>query len=136
VGRISHSQWTFHVAAITSDRILATFRSGLMVHSPTVVSRSSFRHSSPIAGSGLLAITDAMGSSTRRVGVTALWKAFMDDTTSTYFHATHSKTNLCKTRLRMYTCLFHIPNTSIYMFFRAQDHNMAVGWDMTSSMPS
>jgi hypothetical protein len=55
-----------------------------------------FRHSSPIAGSGLLAVANAMGISIWRVGAATLWNAFMDDNASTSFLATHGKTSLCK----------------------------------------
>jgi hypothetical protein len=103
VGRISYSRCTFHVASTASGRILATFRSMLLAPSPTAVSRSAFQHSSPTAGSGLLAIADVVESFTRRAGITALWNASVDDIASTYFHATLGKTSLCKTRLRMYT---------------------------------
>jgi hypothetical protein len=44
--------------------------------------------------SGLLA--DAVGSSTWTVGIVGLWNASVDNTASTYFLATHSKTSLCK----------------------------------------
>jgi hypothetical protein len=50
----------------------------------------------PTTGPGLLAIADAMGSFTWRAGATTHWIASMDDTTSTYFLATHGKTSLCK----------------------------------------
>jgi hypothetical protein len=79
-----------------------------------------------------------MGSSTWRAGTTILWIASVQDTASTYdFHTTHGKTSLCKNRLRMFTWLLHIPNTLIYMSFRAaQDHNKVVDQDTTSSTPS
>jgi hypothetical protein len=67
-----------------------------------------------------------------------LWITSVEGTiTSTYnFHATHGKTSLCKNRFRMFTWLLRIPNTFIYMSFRAaQDRNKVVGRDMTSSMP-
>jgi hypothetical protein len=67
-----------------------------------------------------------------------LWTTSVEGTiTSTYnFHATHGKTSLCKNRFRMFTWLLRIPNTFIYMSFRAaQDRNKVVGRDMTSSMP-
>jgi hypothetical protein len=65
--------------------------------------RLGFRYSSPTDGLGLLDIVDAMENSTWRAGVTTLWNASVDDTASTYFHATHDNTRLCKTRLDMYT---------------------------------
>jgi hypothetical protein len=94
VGRISHNRCTFHVAA--SDKILAAFRSKLLASAPTTVSRSAWRPSSPIDGSGLLANTAVVGISIWRAGVAALWIASVEDTTVlTYdFHATHSKTNV------------------------------------------
>jgi hypothetical protein len=70
MGRIFHSRWTYHVAATASDRLLAAFRSRLLVPSPT-------------AGSGLLAIANVMGSSTWRTGAATLWNASVDNTTST-----------------------------------------------------
>jgi hypothetical protein len=114
--------------------ILAAYRFKLLASSPTTVSRSAFWHSSPTDGPGILAITNAMGSSTWRIGIIALWIVSVDDTaTSTYdFHATHGKISLCKTRFRMITWLLRIPNTFIYMLSRAaQDHNKAVGRDTT-----
>jgi hypothetical protein len=63
VGRIAQSRWTFHVAATASGMILAAFRCKLLAPSHTAVSRLAFRHSSPTNRSGLLAITDAVGSS-------------------------------------------------------------------------
>jgi hypothetical protein len=132
----SHSRCTFHMAATTSGRILAAYRSRLLASSPTAIYRSAFRHSSPIDRSGLLAVADAVGSSTCRAGTTALWIASVDDTASTYFHTTHSKPRLCKTRLRMYTWLFRILKMLIYMSFNAQHHNTVVGRDTTSSTPS
>jgi hypothetical protein len=138
MGRISRSRGTSHVAAIASGRILATIRSRFLVFSPTVVSRSAFWHSSPTDGLGLLAIVDAVGSSICRIGAATLWIASVEDTASTYdFHVTHSKTIFCKNRLHMFTWLLRIPNTFIYMSFRAaQGHNKAAGQDTTSSMPS
>jgi hypothetical protein len=84
------------MVATASGRILAAFGSRLLASSPTAVSRSVWRHSYPTNGSGLLDDADAMGISTWRAGVTALWTASVDDTaSSTYdFHATHGKTNL------------------------------------------
>jgi hypothetical protein len=85
------------VATAASGKILVVFRSRLLVSSPIAISRSSFQHSSPIDGSGVLAIDDAVGTSTRRAGTVAFWITFVEDTTSTYdFHATHGKTSLCK----------------------------------------
>jgi hypothetical protein len=104
---------------------------------PIAVSRSAFWHSSPTDGSGLLAITDAVGSSTWRAGAAILWIASVGDTASTYdFHVTDGKTILCKNRLHVFTWLFHIPNMLIYLSFRAQDHNKVAGWDTTSLTPS
>jgi hypothetical protein len=60
----------------------------------------------------------------------------MDGTALTYFHATHGKTILCKIRLRMYSGLFRIPNTLIYMPFSAQDYNTAARQDKTLMTPS
>jgi hypothetical protein len=93
----------FDVAATASSRILAAYMSRLLASSPIVVSKLDFQHSSSIDGLGLLAVTNAMVRSTWRAGIAALWNASVDDTASTYFHATHRKTGLCKTRLRMYT---------------------------------
>jgi hypothetical protein len=50
------------LATTASDRILAAFRSRLLASSPTAVFRSAFWHSSPIDGSGLLAVTDTVGA--------------------------------------------------------------------------
>jgi hypothetical protein len=85
--------------------ILAAYRFKLLASSPTAVSRSAFWHSSPTDGPGILAITNAMGSSTWRIGIVALWIVSVDDTaTSTYdFHATHGKISLCKNRFHMIT---------------------------------
>jgi hypothetical protein len=48
-------------------------------------------------GSGVVAITDTVGSSTWRAGVAALWIGYVEDTASTYdFHATHDKTFVFK----------------------------------------
>jgi hypothetical protein len=63
---------------------------------PIAVSSSVFQHSSPTVGSGLLATADAMGNSTWRVGIITLCNASVEDIVSTYFLATHGKTNLCK----------------------------------------
>jgi hypothetical protein len=84
------------MAATASGRILAAFRSRLLVSATTAISRSVWRHSSPIDGSGVLADADAMGISTWRVGVAALWIASVEGTAAlTYdFHTTHGKTNL------------------------------------------
>jgi hypothetical protein len=99
---------------------------------------TGFRHSSPTDRSGVLAVADAVGSSTWRASIAALWIASMEDTASTYnFHASHGKTCLCQNKFHMFTWLLHIANRFIYMSFRAaQDHNKAAGRDMTSSMPS
>jgi hypothetical protein len=115
------------------------FGSRLLVSSPTTVSSLAWRHCSPKDRSGVLAITDTVGISTWRVGATALWITFIEDTaTLTYdVHAIHGKTSLCKHRFYMFTWLLCIPNTFIYMSFRAaQDHNKVAGRDLTSSMPS
>jgi hypothetical protein len=72
MGRISHGRCTPHVAATISDRILATYRSRLLVSSHTAVSRLAIRHNSPTDESGLLAIADTVGSSTWRAGIVAL----------------------------------------------------------------
>jgi hypothetical protein len=61
-----------------------------------IVSGLVFQHSSAIAGSRLLATTNAMGSSTRRAGVASLLHASVDDTATTYFLTTNGKTKLCK----------------------------------------
>jgi hypothetical protein len=138
MGRITRSRCTSHVAATASDRILSTDRFMLLASSLTTISRSAFRHTSPTDGSRLLVVTDAVGSSTQREGIAALWIASVEDTASIYdFHTTHGKTILCKNRLRMFTGPSSIPNTLIYMSFRvAQDHNKTANWDMTSSTPS
>jgi hypothetical protein len=104
VGRIPCSQCTSHMAAITSGRILAAYRSRLLASSPRVISRSAFRYSSPTGGSSVLAIIDAVGSSTWRADVAALCIASIEDTAAlTYdFHTTHDKTSLCK---NMSVCL-------------------------------
>jgi hypothetical protein len=97
MGRISHSRCTSHVAATISGRILAAaYMSRLLASSPTAVFRSSFWHSSPINGSGLLTDADAVESSTWRAGVAALGMASVEDTT-------HGKISLCKNRLHMFT---------------------------------
>jgi hypothetical protein len=105
MGRITHSRCTSHVAATASDRILVAYRFRLLASSPTAVSRSAFRHSSPIDESGVLVITNTVGRSTWRAGATALWIASVEDTAAlTYdFHSTHGKTSLCKNRFRMFT---------------------------------
>jgi hypothetical protein len=54
-----------------------------------------FKHSSPTAGSGVLADGDAMGIATWRASIATLWNATMDDTALTYFLTTHNKTSLC-----------------------------------------
>jgi hypothetical protein len=139
MGRTSYSRCTSHVAATASIRILAAFRSRLLMSSTTAVSRSAFRYSSHSNKSGVLVITVAVGISTWRAGIIALWIAYVEDTAaSTYdFHATHGKSSLCKNRFCMFTGLLHIPNMFIYMSFRvAQDHNKAKGRDTTSSTPS
>jgi hypothetical protein len=82
------------MATTASVRILVTFMSRLLVSYPIAVSRSAFRHSSPTDGSGVLVITDVMGSSTWRAGAAALWIASVEDTTLTYdILATHCKTS-------------------------------------------
>jgi hypothetical protein len=133
VGSISCCPCTFHEVITVSGRILAAFRSRLIASSPTTIYRSPFCYSSPTYGSGLLAVDDAVVRSTWRAGAVTIWNTFVDDTASTYFHATHGKTRLCKTRLHMYTLLFHIPNTLIYMSFSTQHHNTTAEQDMTSS---
>jgi hypothetical protein len=82
---------------------------------PIAVSRSAFPHSST-DGSGLLAVIDALGSSTWRADVAALWIAFVEDTTSTYFHVTHGKTILCKNRLHMFISISHSQHVNLYVF--------------------
>jgi hypothetical protein len=97
---------------------------------PTPVSRSAWSHSSPTDGSGELVVADAVGISTWRAGAPTLWITSVEDiAASTYdFHATHSKTSICKNRFHMFTWLIRIPNTYIYMSFKvAQDHNKAAG---------
>jgi hypothetical protein len=81
------------VAVTASGRILAAFGSRLLASTPTVVSKSAWRHSSLTDGSGVLA--DAVGI-TYRVGSVALWITSIEDTAaSTYdFHVTHGKTNV------------------------------------------
>jgi hypothetical protein len=107
VGRISYSRCTSHVAATASGSILVTYRSRIMVSSPTVVSRSAFRHPSnpPQTGQRYWPSLTLWGSFTWRAGIAALWIAFVEDTAaSTYdFHATHGKTSLCKNRFHMFT---------------------------------
>jgi hypothetical protein len=85
--------------------ILAAFGSRLLVSAPIAVTRSDWRHSSPTNGSGVLAIADAVGISTWRVGTTALWIAFVEeDAASTYdFDVTHGKISLYKNRFHMFT---------------------------------
>jgi hypothetical protein len=97
-GRISHSRCTSHVAATVSGRILDAFRSSLLASSPPPISQSTWRHSPPTDGSGILVVTDVVGISTWRAGAAALWIAFVEDTTAlTYdFHATDGKRSLCK----------------------------------------
>jgi hypothetical protein len=63
MGKTSRSRCTSHVATIASNRILAAYRFRLLESSPTAISSSTFRHS-PTDGSRVLAITDAVGSST------------------------------------------------------------------------
>jgi hypothetical protein len=99
-----------------SGKILATFRSGLLVPSPTTISRSAFRHSSPTDGPGLLADADAMGSSTRRVGATTLWNTSVNDTALTYFHATHGKTSLCKFDPNIEDLLIFMKNQASHVY--------------------
>jgi hypothetical protein len=79
MGRVSHCQWTFHVAVTTSGRLLAT--TGYRLLTPAI-SRLVFQQSTLTVGSGLLDVIDVVGSSTRRVIV--LWNAIMDNTTLTY----------------------------------------------------
>jgi hypothetical protein len=81
------------LATTASSWILSVTGCRLMV---PAASRSVFQHSSPTTGSGLLVITNAVGSSTWRADVTTLWNASMDETASTYFLGTHGKTTLCK----------------------------------------
>jgi hypothetical protein len=58
----------------------------------------------PPDGPWLLAVTDVLGSSTWRAGVTAIWIASVEDTASIYdFHGTYGKTRLCKNRLHIFT---------------------------------
>jgi hypothetical protein len=105
VGRISRSYCTSHVVATTFDRISAAFGSRLLASPPTPVSRSAWRHCSLTDGTGVLAVTDAVGISTWTAGVITLWITSVEDTAaSTYnFHATHSKTSLCRNMFRMFT---------------------------------
>jgi hypothetical protein len=113
-------------------------RSRHLASSPTPVSRSGWRHSSPTDGLGVLAVANAVGISTWRAGATALWITSIEDNAAlTYdFHATHGKTSLCKNWFRMFTWL-HIPNTFVYMSSRvAQDHNKGAGRNTTLSTPS
>ncbi len=86
-------QWGGSPAAVTaSGRILAAFEFKLLAFAPIAVSRSAWRPSSPIDGSGLLATTAAVGISTWRVGTAALWIASIEDiaASSDDFHAIHS----------------------------------------------
>jgi hypothetical protein len=138
MARMSCSRCTSHMTATASDRILAAYRSRLLASSPTAVSRSALWHSSPIDGSGVLAIADAVGSSTWRAGAAALWITSMKNTAWTYdFHATHGKTSLYKNRYRMFTYYFAYLTCSFTCLFRVtQDHNKAPGRDMTSLTPS
>jgi hypothetical protein len=92
MGRISYSQWTFHMSTTPSDSIQAA--TGCRLLAPAT-SRSLFQHSSTV-GSGLLVTTDVVGSSTLRTCTTTLWNASVDDTALTYFLSTHEKTSLCK----------------------------------------
>jgi hypothetical protein len=89
---------TSYMAVTNSDRILAAFGSSLLVFSPTPVSRSAWRNSSPTDRSGVLADVDAMGISTLRAGAAALCIASVEDTTGSIydFHSTHDKTSLLK----------------------------------------
>jgi hypothetical protein len=93
VGKITHSWPSFHVAGTTSIWILAAIECRLLA---PAASRSVFQHSSPRVGSGLLVVADAVGTSTWRESVDALWNASVDDTAPTYFLTTHGKTSLCK----------------------------------------
>jgi hypothetical protein len=83
------------VGATASGRILAAFGSRLLVSTPTVISRSASRPSSPTDGPGLLAAA-AVGISTERAGAATLWIASVGDNAAlTYdYHATHGKTNV------------------------------------------
>jgi hypothetical protein len=119
-----------------STWILSTYRSRLLPSSPIAISKSNFRHSSPIDEPGLLAVTDTVGSSTWMTGIVALWNASVNGTASTYFHAIHGKARLCKIRLCMYTWLFCILNMLIYISFSSQHHNTAEGRDTTLSTSS
>jgi hypothetical protein len=90
MGRIFGSRCTSHVSATASDRILAAYRFRLLVSSPIAVSRSAFRQSSTTYGSGVLAVANAMGSSTKRAGTAAIRITSIEDNAAlTYdFHAT------------------------------------------------
>jgi hypothetical protein len=110
MGTISRSRWTFHVATTAFDRLQAANRSRLLAPSPTAVSRTLLWHSSPTVRSGLLAVADAVGSSTYRAGTVALWNAYVDYTASTYFLATHDKTSLCKFNPNIEDLLIFIKN--------------------------
>jgi hypothetical protein len=89
MGRISHSWCTSHVVATASGRILAAYRISALF---------------PTDRSGVLAVADAVGSSTWRASIAALWIASMEDTASTYnFHASHGKTCLCQNKFHMFT---------------------------------
>jgi hypothetical protein len=83
------------MAATGSNRILDAFGSKLLASSPTPVSRSAWRHSSTTDGSGVLDVADAVGISTWRARVTALWITSIEDIAAlTYdIHSTHGKTS-------------------------------------------
>jgi hypothetical protein len=84
------------MAATTSGKILATFGSRLLTSTPTAISRSAWRHSSPTDGSGVLADADTVGIYICRAGAAALWIASVEDTAASTcdFHAIHGKINV------------------------------------------
>jgi hypothetical protein len=84
------------MAGTASDRILAAFESRLLASAPIVISKSSWRPSSPTDGSGLLVTAATVGISTWRAAAATLRIAFgKDNAALTYdFHATHGKTNV------------------------------------------
>jgi hypothetical protein len=100
-----NDEWLQCHEELMQNLMQAAYRSRLLASSPTAISRSAFRYSSPIDGSGVLAVADTMGISTRRAGAIALWIVSVEDTAaSTYdFHATHCKTSFCKNRFHMFT---------------------------------
>jgi hypothetical protein len=81
------------VAATASSKILAAIGCNLLA---LAALKSVFQHYSPTVRSGLLAVVDVVGSSTWKASAATVWNASVDDTASTYFLTTHSKTSLCK----------------------------------------